>query len=70
VGVKLGLTLREEQRLRLFEKRVLRRIFGPKRDEVTVGWGNLYNNKLHNMCSSINIIRMIKSRRMRWSGGR
>jgi hypothetical protein len=62
----LSLTLREEQRLRVFENRVLRRIFGPKRDEVTGDRRKLHNEELHN--SSPNIIRMIKSRRMRWGG--
>jgi hypothetical protein len=62
------LTLREEHRLRVFENRVLRRIFGPKRDEVTGGWRGLHNEELHNLCSSPSIIRMIKSRRMRWAG--
>jgi hypothetical protein len=52
----------------VFENRVLRRIFGPKRDEVTGCWGKLHNEKLHNLYSSPSIIRMIKSRRMRWSG--
>jgi hypothetical protein len=47
---------------------VLRRIFGPKRDEVTGGWRKLHNEELHNLYSSPNIIRMIKSRRMRWAG--
>jgi hypothetical protein len=63
-----SLTLREEHRLRVFENRVLRRIFGPKRDEVTGGWRKLHNEELHNLCSSTSIIRMIKSRRMRWAG--
>jgi hypothetical protein len=48
------------------ENRVLRRIFGPKRDGVTVDWRKLHNEELHNLYSSPNIIRMIKSRRMRW----
>jgi hypothetical protein len=61
-------TLREEHRLRVFDNKVLRRIFGPKRDEVTGGWRKLHNEKLHNLYSSSNIIRMIKSRRMRWAG--
>jgi hypothetical protein len=58
-----SLTLREEHRLRVLENRVLRRIFGPKRDEQTGGW-----RKLHNLYSSPSITRMIKSRRMRWAG--
>jgi hypothetical protein len=49
------------------ENRVLRKIFGPKRDEVTGGWRKLHNEELHNLYSSPNIIRMIKSRRMRWA---
>jgi hypothetical protein len=61
-------TLREEHRLRVFENRVLRRIFGPIRDEVTRGWRNPHNEELHNLCSLPSIIRMIKSRRMRWAG--
>jgi hypothetical protein len=52
----------------LFENRVLRRIFGPKRDEVTGGWRKLHNEELRNFYSSRSIIRMIKSRRMRWAG--
>jgi hypothetical protein len=63
-----SLTLREEHRLRVFENRVLRRIFGPKRDEVTGGWRKLHNEELHNLYSSPSIIRMIKSRRMRLTG--
>jgi hypothetical protein len=62
------LQLREEPRLRVFENRVLRRILGLKRDEVTGGWRKLHNEVLHNLCSSPNIIRMIKSRSMRWAG--
>jgi hypothetical protein len=58
-----SLTLREEHSLRVFENRVLRRIFGTKTDEVTGDW-----RKLHNLFSSPNIIRMINSRRMRWTG--
>jgi hypothetical protein len=61
-------TLREEHRLRVFENRVLRRIFGTKRDEVTGEWRKLHSGELHNSCSSPNIIRQIKSRRMRWAG--
>jgi hypothetical protein len=53
-------TLREEQRLRAFENRVLRRIFGPERDEVTGGWRKLYNEELHNLYSSPSVIRMIE----------
>jgi hypothetical protein len=63
-----SLTLREEHRLRLFENRVLRRIFGPRRDEVTGDWWKLLNEGLYNVYSSPNVIRMIKSRRMRWAG--
>jgi hypothetical protein len=59
----LSLTLREEHRLSVFENRVLRRIFGPKRDEVTGGW-----RKLHGLYSSPSIIRVIEARRMRWAG--
>jgi hypothetical protein len=64
----LFLPLREEQRLRVFENRVLRRIFGPKRDEVTGVWRKLHNEELHNLYSSQSIIRMMKSRRVRWAG--
>jgi hypothetical protein len=60
--------LREEHRLRVFENRVLRRIFGPKRDEVTGGWRKLHNEELHGLYSSPSIIRVIKARRMRWAG--
>jgi hypothetical protein len=63
-----SLPLREEHRLRVFENRVLRRIFGPKRDEVTGGWRKLHNEEIHNLYSSPSKIRMIKSRRMRWAG--
>jgi hypothetical protein len=52
----------------VFEKRVLRRIFGSKRDEVTGGWRKLHNAELHNLNSSPSIIRMIKSRRIIWTG--
>jgi hypothetical protein len=63
-----ALTLREEHKLRVFENRVLRRIFGPKRDGVTGGWRKLQNEELHNLYSSPSIIRIITSRRMRWAG--
>jgi hypothetical protein len=63
-----SLTLREEHRLRVFENRVLRRVFGPKRDEVTREWRKLHNEELHNLYSSPDIIRQIKSWRMRWVG--
>jgi hypothetical protein len=63
-----SLTLREEHRLRVFENRVLRRIFGPKRDEVTGEWRKLHDAELHNLYSSPDIIRQVKSRRMRWAG--
>jgi hypothetical protein len=63
-----SLTSREEQRRRVFENRVLRRIFGPKSDEVRGGWRKLHNEGFHNLHSSPSIIRMFKSRRMRWAG--
>jgi hypothetical protein len=59
------LTLREEYKLRVFENRVLRRIFGPKWDGVTGGWRKLHNEELHNLYSSPSIIRTIESRRRR-----
>jgi hypothetical protein len=67
-GGTWSLTLREEHRLRVFENTVPRRIFGPKRDEVTGDWRKLHNEELHNLYSSLSIIRMIKSRRMKWAG--
>jgi hypothetical protein len=68
-GCETGsLTLREEHRLRVFESKVLRRIFGPKRDEVTGGWRKLHNEELRDLCPSSSIIRMIECRRMRWAG--
>jgi hypothetical protein len=63
-----SLKLREEHRLRVSENRVLRRIFGPKRDEVTGGWRKLHNEELHGLYSSPSIIREIKARRRRWAG--
>ncbi|KAJ4428178.1 hypothetical protein ANN_24193 [Periplaneta americana] len=62
------LTLREEQRLRVFENKVLRKIFGAKRDEVTGEWRKLHNTELHALYPSLDIIRNIKSRRLRWAG--
>jgi hypothetical protein len=62
-----SVTLRKEQRLRVFENRVLRRIFGLKRDEATGEWRRLHNKELNDLYSSPNIIRVIKSRR-RWVG--
>ena len=63
-----SLTLREKRRLRVFENRVLRRIFGPKRDKVTGEWRKLHNEELNILYSLPNIVRVIKSRRMRWAG--
>jgi len=63
-----SLTLREEHRLRVLENRVLRRTFGPKRDEVVGKWRKLLDEKLNDLYSSPNIVWVIKSRRMRWAG--
>jgi len=63
-----SLTLREERKLMMFEDRVLRRIFGPKRDELTGEWRKLHNVELNDLYSSPNTVRMITSRRMRWAG--
>jgi hypothetical protein len=60
--------LREQHRLRVFENRVLRRIFGPRNDEVTGEWRKLHNEELHNLYSSPDILRQVKSKRMRWAG--
>jgi hypothetical protein len=64
----LSLILREERRLRVFENRVLRRIFGPKRDELIGEWRTSHNEELNGLYSLPNIVRVIKSRRMRWVG--
>jgi len=63
-----SLTLREEHRIRVFENRVLRRIFGPRRDVVIREWRKLYNKELNELYSSPNIIRVIIYRRMSWAG--
>ena len=63
-----SLTLREEHRLRVFENKVLTRIFGPKRDGVTGEWRKPHNDELNDLYCSPNIVRVIKSRRMRWAG--
>jgi hypothetical protein len=60
--------LREEHSLRVFENRVLRRIFGPKREKVTGHWTKLHSGEIHYLYSSPDVIRQIKSRRMRWAG--
>ena len=63
-----SLTLREERKLRVFENMVLRRIFGPRKDEVTGEWRRLHNEELNDLYCSPNIVRGIKLRRMRWAG--
>jgi hypothetical protein len=62
-----SLTLREERRLKMFENRVLRRLFGPKRDEVTWKWRKLHNEELNDAYSLPNIVRVVKSRRILWA---
>jgi hypothetical protein len=64
----MRLTLKEERRLRVFENRVLRRIFGPKRDEVTEEWRKLHNEKLNGLYSLLNTVWVIKSKRLIWAG--
>ena len=61
-----SLTLRGERKLRVFENRVSRRIFGPRRDEVTGEWRRLHKEEINDLYSSPNIVRVIKSRRIRW----
>ena len=63
-----SLTLREGRKLRVFENRVLRRIFGPRKDEITGEWRRLHNEELNDLYSLPNTVRVIKSRRMRWAG--
>jgi hypothetical protein len=63
-----SLTPREERRLRVFENRVLRKVFGPKRDEATREWRKLHNKELNDLYSLPNIVQVVKSRRMRWAG--
>jgi hypothetical protein len=60
--------LREESRLTVFENRVLRRVFGPRREEVTGEWRRLHNEELNDLYCIPNIVRVVKSRRMRWAG--
>jgi hypothetical protein len=66
MGVKFALW--DEHRLRVFENREMRRIFEPKREEVAKGWRRLHNEELHNLYASPNVIRVIKSRSIRWAG--
>ena len=64
----LSLTLLEERKLRVFVNKMLRRIFGPRMDEVTGDWRRLHNEEINNLYWSPNMVRVIKSRRMRWAG--
>jgi hypothetical protein len=66
--VTRSLTLREEHRLRVFDNRALRRIFGPKRDDVIGGWRKLHNEELQNLYPSPNVFIIVKSRKTRWAG--
>jgi hypothetical protein len=63
-----SLTLEDEHRLRVFENRVSRRIFGPKRDEIKGEWRKIHNEELNNLYSSPNIFRVMQSKRIRWTG--
>jgi hypothetical protein len=67
-NLESSITFIKGHKLRVFENRVLRSIFGPRRDEVTGGWRKLHNEELRDLYSSPGIIRMVKSRRMRWAG--
>jgi hypothetical protein len=67
-NIKRPLTLREEHRLRLFKNRVLRRTYGPKRKKAWECQRTMHNEELHNMYASSNIIRVIRSRRLKWTG--
>ena len=68
LSLRSSLTLREERSLRVFENRVLRTVFGPKRDEVTGEWRKLHNEEHSDLYSLTNIVRVVKSRIMRWAG--